>query len=395
MSESIRLSREQLYELVWSEPLTKIAASLKLSDVGLAKLCRRHKVPTPYRGYWARLANGQRPSKVPLPAGRDLPQSITIAPTPPPLPPPESKLPPDLLGELQSLLQRETALAPKDQVAATLHGAHPLVQVTKKALGDLRVDKYGRLSHRAVKDALDVLVGPEMLSRALRIFDALIKGAIRRGYEIKRGEHRPLDTIVRVRQKDIHVRIEEPSRALPKDQVKVHEIRHREPWAWTERLEQTHAPTGVLLLKISNVYRAPVQSTWTDTATRPIEECVTDFFRSALVLAFEHEAEERIRVAERRRHEARQRLTQEQQAAAKQFEELAAQDARVSTLRDFLSKLDKESIGMEHRVGSFTSWREWAHAYIAALDPVVRLKAGELRLVGKSGDAATNIDEPE
>ncbi|WP_179948946.1 hypothetical protein [Burkholderia sp. FL-7-2-10-S1-D7] len=34
-------TRQQLYELVWAGPITTLAKSLAVSDVGLAKACRR------------------------------------------------------------------------------------------------------------------------------------------------------------------------------------------------------------------------------------------------------------------------------------------------------------------------------------------------------------------
>ena len=37
------LTRQALYDLVWSMPVTKLAESLGLSDVGLAKICDRHE----------------------------------------------------------------------------------------------------------------------------------------------------------------------------------------------------------------------------------------------------------------------------------------------------------------------------------------------------------------
>ena len=39
-------SREELYELVWSKPMTAVAAELGVSDVALAKRCRKLFVPT-------------------------------------------------------------------------------------------------------------------------------------------------------------------------------------------------------------------------------------------------------------------------------------------------------------------------------------------------------------
>ncbi|MFM0472310.1 hypothetical protein [Paraburkholderia strydomiana] len=60
-------TRQQLYEQVWSEPMTTLAKTLGISGVGLAKACRRGDIPVPPRGYWARLAAGQRVARTPLP----------------------------------------------------------------------------------------------------------------------------------------------------------------------------------------------------------------------------------------------------------------------------------------------------------------------------------------
>ncbi|ALE53347.1 hypothetical protein AC233_00395 [Burkholderia sp. HB1] len=60
-------TRQQLYELVWSGPITTLAKSLAISDVGLAKACRRGDIPLPPRGYWAKLTAGKRVTRPPLP----------------------------------------------------------------------------------------------------------------------------------------------------------------------------------------------------------------------------------------------------------------------------------------------------------------------------------------
>ena len=65
--EPIQLSREQLYEQVWSEPVRTLAPRYGLSDVGLAKICKRLKVPVPGRGHWVKLAAGKPVRKRPLP----------------------------------------------------------------------------------------------------------------------------------------------------------------------------------------------------------------------------------------------------------------------------------------------------------------------------------------
>jgi hypothetical protein len=60
-TEPVRLTREELYEQVWSEPMAKLAQRYDLSDVGLAKICRKLRVPVPYRGYWRKKEWGSQP----------------------------------------------------------------------------------------------------------------------------------------------------------------------------------------------------------------------------------------------------------------------------------------------------------------------------------------------
>ncbi len=70
------VDREKLYEQVWTIPGARLAPLYGISDVALAKVCRRHKIPRPPRGYWARLAAGQKLLKPPLPRLRDGQHSI-------------------------------------------------------------------------------------------------------------------------------------------------------------------------------------------------------------------------------------------------------------------------------------------------------------------------------
>ena len=60
-------SREQFYELVWSKPMTALAKEFGLSDVALHKICRKHDVPNPPLGWWAKHAAGKKVRITPLP----------------------------------------------------------------------------------------------------------------------------------------------------------------------------------------------------------------------------------------------------------------------------------------------------------------------------------------
>ena len=62
------VSREALYEEVWTDAVTVVAPRYGLSDVGLVKICKKLGIPVPPRGYWAKVKAGRLARKVPLPA---------------------------------------------------------------------------------------------------------------------------------------------------------------------------------------------------------------------------------------------------------------------------------------------------------------------------------------
>lgn len=57
------ISREALYQMVWSEPMLKVAARFDVSSSYMARVCTLLNVPRPERGYWAKLAVGKAPKQ--------------------------------------------------------------------------------------------------------------------------------------------------------------------------------------------------------------------------------------------------------------------------------------------------------------------------------------------
>jgi hypothetical protein len=103
------VSRQELYELVRSVPMTKLGEKFKLSDSYMARVCATLRVPRPERGYRAKLAVGKSPEKPALPdaqAGDQINWSQgEVLPAPPrarlvalPARPPRGKLPRPVTG---------------------------------------------------------------------------------------------------------------------------------------------------------------------------------------------------------------------------------------------------------------------------------------------------------
>jgi len=69
-SDTITLTREELYRRIWSTPTEKPAAEFGISDVALGKTCRKFNIPKPQRGYWRRREAGYKVTLRPLPPCR-------------------------------------------------------------------------------------------------------------------------------------------------------------------------------------------------------------------------------------------------------------------------------------------------------------------------------------
>jgi hypothetical protein len=61
------IAKEELYELIWSMPMTKVAEKFSVSGSYMARVCSVLAVPRPERGYWAKLEFGKAPSRPALP----------------------------------------------------------------------------------------------------------------------------------------------------------------------------------------------------------------------------------------------------------------------------------------------------------------------------------------
>lgn len=65
------MSRNDLYRKVWSKSAVQLAKDWGISDVAIAKLCKKHNVPKPPLGYWARIQHGQKIRRPVLPKADD------------------------------------------------------------------------------------------------------------------------------------------------------------------------------------------------------------------------------------------------------------------------------------------------------------------------------------
>ncbi|MDB5314099.1 MAG: hypothetical protein JWO38_8301, partial [Gemmataceae bacterium] len=177
-SRVITIGRQDLYDRIWTTPMMAVCRDYGISNVGLAKVCRRHKIPCPPRGYWAKKHSEKSARRTPLPAYPDPErQIIKIYPTPPKQAVPAPAFDADIVALLDKARQ-----PPMVTVPATLHNPHPLVRATRTRFDGARPDPHNLV--RPLWDGeptLAVAVGSGGVPRALRFLDALIKAVERLG----------------------------------------------------------------------------------------------------------------------------------------------------------------------------------------------------------------------
>lgn len=80
MKKAIVLSRDELYERVWSKPMSVLAREYGVTGNALAKICSRMHVPYPSRGHWVKVLAGTAPARPALPVDPDAgAETITIS----------------------------------------------------------------------------------------------------------------------------------------------------------------------------------------------------------------------------------------------------------------------------------------------------------------------------
>lgn len=162
------VSREELYDLVWSKPMMKVADQFAVSNSYMARVCTVLNVPRPERGYWAKLAVGKAPVKPSLPDAQPGDQLTwtaggTLQEPPEPRPPVRRRA-----GRVQ---------VPKDRV-------HPLIRGARKHFEHERAVEEGKYLRPYKKRRVDLIASMACLDKALDFANSLFNALEARGHRV-------------------------------------------------------------------------------------------------------------------------------------------------------------------------------------------------------------------
>jgi len=368
-------TREQLYELVWSEPMTKAATQFDISDVGLKKICLRNGIPVPGRGYWRRLETGKRVKKTPLPARPNGENIILRGHTAA-----EAAKQEQVQQKSEAELSIEELPENRLVVSERLSNPHPLTTATKQQL-EKWADQYG-ITRSGGPQLFRVRVSKPSIPRALRIIDALFKAFDKRVWKVKAATYDRGSASVTIDEEQVEFTLEEPTHQ------RAHELtaqekkdKERSGSAWAPRFD--YVAGGKLTLKITSYYWGTgLRTSWKDREGSTVETKLNEFLAGMrLVAGYRRQETNRREEEERRREEliARQREIQRRKDAEAKAVRALFDDAalwkQVHRVREYVAAIRTgaaergQSIEPSSDIGQ---WLEWAESNAHGKDPLAK-----------------------
>jgi hypothetical protein len=292
-------TRQELYDLIWSTPISKLAEQFELSDRGLAKTCARHQIPVPGREYWAKLEAGQRATKTPLwnidnpgleivhvgegKIARSSYAEMAIKAT---------QAAQKIVAEEDGHTRASTSTPAPKPVAETIPAKppsklHPSVAAFGRELLNAKPAHKGNINVRWVQ------VPPEMAGRVLRLLSLLAYAFEPFGISFEASENRVQFSAGGT---SVDFQITSPKKRVARPS------KHSD-WTFCD-----YVPVGRLSFQMFGRAEGS-QKNWADTETRQIEEQIDRIVQSFRVnLVVQKELDEKERLArEKREHMAHRR----------------------------------------------------------------------------------------
>lgn len=377
------LTRRAMYDLVWSRPMIKVAEELGISDVALKKICEKHRVPSPPRGYWAKKEAGRPVKQVSFHHTADPnDERIVIQ---------GSRN--NLLPEIREVLDQERQLRkarpkspPTVEPAVTdpVHDVHAAVAPTARALRRGKPDADGVV--HAIGDGLcGMQVGAASIERVIAVLDGIARGLDARGLTMEpvgsgmRVAIGPDAVVVslneRVERQDHIPTAEELAREERRRKKAEREARFGR---WSFDQERAYPAldfnrTGELSLQIADQYVRGLRRSWRDGRRQRLENLVDEIVSGIItyLAGVKAKREERERWQREWRREERlralARARDEREKHRGEFlRRLATISSEVDELHSLLNKLRQLAPGRSPDELGRTM--EWAEARLRRLE---------------------------
>ncbi|MUO80577.1 hypothetical protein GOZ80_07845 [Agrobacterium vitis] len=345
--------------------MTKVAADYGVTGTALKKTCDRHHIPTPERGYWAKLEYGKRVTKeVPPPLTEPNLATVRISGSS------EQHLSPSVReakekarGRFHKHAAAKPLLVPASEPTLSIVEP-PYLAATRRMISKARPDDQGFVSARS-KGAVPLKIAPASIERGIRVLSQLFALAETQGHLPKATED---GLVLVVENESIAFGLEEqPEKTL--HQPTPAELKRRDErarWGYTTDpwLKYDQFPSGRLAIVIhANAYSG-LRRTYSDGKTQTLESMLSDIL-AGFVGHAAHISERRRESDERERHYREAEAQREREEAFNDREKRRMEF--VEAVHEQLTQRDKLTAVLSHlenvtsdddvaRVSSMTTW---------------------------------------
>ncbi len=355
--EQITLNRQQLYELVWTTPLSKLAKQYHISDYGLRKICKKMNIPLPNLGHWQKLQYLKPVLKIDLPtnySGRD---EVTL----------------NAIDEKDEVKKREVSIKTSLIKEIESNKELPMRVPTKlknpdslivQAQDDLKGDNHNYWSRNGLIQTksgfIDMKVTPRNFSRALRFMDTLIKLLRARGHEVIVNSDKTYAVIF---GEKIVIRLQEKLRFEEKDNN----------YGWKSR---EYFPTGILTFRIWKHFIFH-QKTWSDgkiTIENQLPKILAGLEMMALTEREQRIEREKQWAIEREEQRILDEIKMNEEQDIANFKKVLKKSKKwhkSEILRAYITEVEVRAIQKGELTEDLKNWLIWAREKIDYYDPLV------------------------
>jgi hypothetical protein len=292
----VEMTREELYEHVWQTPIHLLAEALGLSDVGLAKTCAQMEVPKPGRGYWARLAAGEKLKRIQLPAPssravRCWTFNVVL----------NRRRRADWAAS-NLITARKSKPSPRIELPNEQEPLHEIGERHRAAIEKAKPDQQGFV-HLHLQSLFRCDVSPAVVHKLLRAVHAFVTAVEQRGWQLARGDAEHSHLSIVHGQDRLTVQWRESIAVVEREPTM--EEKRKPSWTW--QLKE-NKPTGQLTVEVTAIGLKGTRS-WTESESKPIEDVLARVVEKieATFEGFEAQRKREEEWAHQREQEAKRR----------------------------------------------------------------------------------------
>lgn len=401
-----RMTRRELYDLVWSMPLPEAAETIGLPTFTLQALCDAHRVPKPNLTYWKNKVAGKPVREIHFVSTADPTDELIVIET--------SDPPPAIHSDAASGQRRAPPRTTRVSTPTPVVDRTPLETPHRHIAATVRELRSKLESQETVQihgeRIWSVSIGSASIERVIRIMDAVVRALTAKGCDLgfwQRG------ITGRTQGETVCFRITEHTNRMPHALTPMEQEREFRrklecrrtgepyvPYGWYQKYD--YRLNGVLTLTMSESNGWGCERVWKDGVRKTIEDrldelpdAIDEFIAARIEARRVRECEHRN--AERRRRcadRARQRGEREA-ARRKVLDELVDVTSEAAALRAWLGEVETwqpspDAVEFERLV-------DWSRRRLASLDGIVTPSgvARRLRERGLFPDVDPLVDPPE